>query len=129
MAGPLGKHKLEGLGAASAAMVIAALSSSPGTAWMVAGIPGKIIQWVLTKSFSMLASLGLVILNVGAARVETLIDGKNFDGAYDSAEEFIAAIRATGRDMTPEEIKKIDDPVIVAFRKWASFARKKEVKK
>ena len=96
---------------------------------MVAGIPGKIIQWVLTKSFSMLASLGLVILNVGAARVETLVDGKNFDGAYDSAEEFIAAIRATGRDMTPEEIKKIDDPVIVAFRKWASFARKKEVKK
>lgn len=124
MPGPLGKHKLDGIGAASASMVIAALSISNPV--LVSGVPGKIIAWILSKFFSSLASLGLVILNVGAARVETLIDGKNFDGAYDSAEEFIAAIRNAGREMTPEEIKQIDDPVIDAFRKWASFARKKD---
>lgn len=125
VSGPLGKHKLEGIGAASAAMVIAAIAGNPPTAWLVAGIPGKIISWVLTKSFSMMASLGLVVLNVGAERIETLMDGKNFDGAWDSAEEFIAAIRNTGREMTAEEIKKIDEPVIIAFRKWAKFGKAK----
>lgn len=90
------------------------------------GIPWKILSWILIKFFSALASCGLVLLNVGAARIETLVDGKNFDGAWDSAEEFIAAIRNTGRELTPAEIKKIDDPVIAAFRKWASFARKKQ---
>ena len=122
MDGPLGKHKFSGIGAASATMVLVALASNPSTLFLTTGILGKIIAWVLQNFFSMLASLGLVVLNVGASRVETLIDGKNFDGAYDSAEEFIAAIRNTGRDLTPEEIKKIDDPVIEAFREWAGFA-------
>ncbi len=121
----LKKHKLMGIGAASASMVLAALLSNPSTIWLASGIIGKIVNWLLTMGFSMLASAGLVVLNVGAARIETLIDGKNFDGAWESAEEFIAAIRATGREMTPEEIKKIDDQVIIAFRKFASFARKK----
>lgn len=107
-------------------MVIAALAANPGTLFLTTGISGKIVMFILTKIFSGLASIGLVILNLGAAKVETLVDGKNFDGAWDSAEELIAAIRNTGRDMTPEEIKKIDDPVIAAFRKWASFARQKK---
>lgn len=123
--GPAGKHKLEGIGAASAAMVTSAIALNPSTSWMVSGIPGKVISWILTKLFSMMASLGLVVLNVGASRIETLVDGKNFDGAWDSAEEFIAAIRNTGREMTPEEIKKIDEPVIKAFRKWAKFGSTK----
>lgn len=106
-------------------MVLAALLSNPGTVFLTTGILGKIVTWALTEFFSMLASLGLVMLNVGAAKVETLIDGKNFDGSWDTAEEFIAAIRSTGREMTPEEIAAIDGPVIVAFRKFASFARKK----
>lgn len=122
---PLRKHKFKGIGAASASAVLAALASNPGTAWFVAGIPGKIVMWILTQAFSMLASLGLVILNVGAAKMETLVDGKNFDGSWDSAEEFIAAIRNSGRELTPEEVKKIDDPVIATFRKFAGFARKK----
>lgn len=124
--GPAGKHKLEGIGAASAAMVMAAIAANPATAWFVKGIPGKIIYWILTKMFSGFASLGLVVMNVGASRIQTIVDGKNFDGAWDSAEEFIAAIRASGRELTPEEVKKIDEPVIKAFRKWASFARRKQ---
>lgn len=109
-------------------MVLAALLANPSLAWLATGFVGKVVMWGLTHLFSMMASLGLVILNVGAARVQTLIDGKNFDGAYDSAEEFIAAIRASGRELTPEEIKKIDEPVIEAFRKWAGFAAGKTKK-
>lgn len=126
MGGPLTKHKFSGIGAASTSAVFVALASNPATAFLTVGIPGKILSWILIKFFSALASCGLVLLNVGAARIETLVDGKNFDGAWDSAEEFIAAIRNTGRELTPAEIKKIDDPVIAAFRKWASFARKKQ---
>lgn len=123
---PLKKHKLDGIGAASASTVFAALMSNPGLAGLTRGFWGKIIFYFLTKIFSSLASLGLVLLNVGAAKIETLIDGKNFDGAWDSADEFIKAIRDSGREMTPEEIKKIDDPVIIAFRKFAGFARAKK---
>ncbi len=93
---------------------------------MTIGLIGKIVFWFLSQSFSMLASLGVVVLNIGAAKVETLIDGNKFDGAWDSAEEFIKAIRDTGREMTPEEIAKIDGPVIDAFRKFASFARRRQ---
>jgi hypothetical protein len=122
----LRKHKFSGIGAASAAMVLAALASNPATAWFVVGIPGKVVNWILTWVFTIFASVGLVVLNIGSAKIQTLVDGKKFDGAWDSAEEFIAAIRNAGREMTPEEIKRIDDPVIEAFRKWASFARKKK---
>ena len=126
MGGPLVKHKLEGIGAASASAVFAALLSNPTTAALTAGVIGKILYWLLTKFFSALASGGLVLLNVGASRIETMIESSKFDGSWDNAEEFIKAIRDTGRDLTPEEITKIDAPVIDAFRKWASFARKKK---
>lgn len=106
-------------------MVLAAFAANPGTLFLTTGILGKIVTWGLTQLFSMMASAGLVLLNVGASRVETLIDGNKFDGTWDSAEEFIKAIRDTGRDMTPEEIARIDGPVIEAFRKWGHFAGKK----
>lgn len=125
MGGPLQKYDFSGIGSASAVMVLTALAANPGTAFLTTGLSGKIVAWILTKFFSSLASMGLVVLNIGASRVETLVDGKRFDGSWDTAEELIAAIRSSGREMTPEEVKAIDDPVIAAFRKWASFARKK----
>lgn len=123
--GPMDKHKLEGIGAMSAAMLFAILSASSGLSWLTLGCPGKALFWILTKLFSGMASLGLVILNVGAAKVKTIIDGNGMDGAWDNAEKLIDAIRSTGRELTEDEIGTIDAPVIVAFRKWASFARRK----
>lgn len=125
MDGPLGKHKLVGIGGASARLVMAAMAGNPSLAFLSVGLLGKFVAWFLTQFFSALASLGLVILNVGAERMATYFDGNNFDGSLDAAEKMIADIRAQGRDLTPAEIEKIDAPVIAAFRKWASFARRK----
>lgn len=125
ISGPAGKHKLIGIGGASAKLVLAAFAGNPSLAFLTVGLPGKFVAWILTQFFSALASVGLVILNVGAARIETYFDGNSFDGSLDSAEKMIADIRRQGRELTPEEIKKIDDPVIAAFRRWASFARRK----
>lgn len=119
------KHKLDGIGGASAAVVFAALSSNPYTAWMTAGIQGKIFFWVCENIFAWLASVGLVLLNVGAENLLAVIDKANFDSSLESAEKFIAEIRKTGRDLTPQEIKEIDDKVIVQFRKFAKIARKR----
>lgn len=120
------KHKLEGIGSASAAAVIAALASNPSTAFLAAGISAKILFFILTKVFSGLASMGLVLLNVGAEKLIVTVEKIDFDGSYKSAEQFIDEIRKTGRELTPEEIKKIDDGVIVTFRKFAKIARKKK---
>jgi hypothetical protein len=125
-AGPANKYSFNGIGAASAKLVLAALAANPGTAFLATGILGTISSKILTKLFSMLASVGLVILNIGAAKVEVIIDSNNFDNSWDSAEKLIGAIRNTGRELTKEEEKAIDDKVIESFRKFASFARQKK---
>lgn len=119
------KHKLDGIGGASAAAVFAALSSSPYTAWMTAGIQGKLFFWFFENVFAWMASVGLVMLNVGAENLLAVIDKANFDNSLEAADRLIAEIRKTGRDLTPQEIKEIDDKVIVQFRKFAKIARRK----
>lgn len=120
------KHKFEGIGEACAAVIIAALKANPGTRALAVGVAGKIIFFI-SKLFCMfLASLGLIILNVGAAKLKTIMDGNDFEDAFSDAEKLIQKIRATGRELTPEEERQIDAPVIDAFRKFASFARVRE---
>ena len=119
------KHSLRGIGEASASSAIAALSLNPSTSFLTAGLSGKILFWTLTQVFSGLASMGLVILNVGAEKLAVVLDRVDFDGSMAAAEKFIDEVRKVGRDLTPEEVKKIDDEVIIAFRKFAKIARKK----
>jgi len=118
------KHKLNGIGGASATAALAALSTT-GAVWLTTGIIGKIVVWLLTELFSRMASAGLVTLNIGASKVQTLLDKNDFDGSFESAEKYLKAIRDTGREITPAEALAIDAPVIKSFRKFASFARKK----
>jgi len=124
MAGPATKYNFDGIGAASASLVIAALATS-GNTWAVAGVSGTIFKWLLTEVFSAAASVGLVLMNVGAEKVEIIIDQNAFDGSWDSAEKLIDAARQAHQDLTPAQIAAIDAPVIGAFRKFASFARPK----
>lgn len=119
------KHDLDGIGDASASAAIAALAANPSTSFLTAGLSGKILFWILSKFFSALASMGLVVLNVGAEKLSTAISKAGYDGSFESAEKLIEEIRNTGRDLTPEEAKAIDDKVIEAFRKFAVIARKK----
>lgn len=117
------RHKFEGIGEASAAVIVATLSANPSTVFLATGIPGKLVFFV-AKIFSMwLASAGLVLLNVGAARLSVIADKNNFDDSWNDAEKLIAEIRSAGRELSDDEIQKIDGPVIDAFRKFASLGR------
>lgn len=119
------KHDLSGIGGASAAAIMALLAANPSTTALTVGLGGKIVFWILSKFFSVLSSMGLVLLNVGAERLQVALDKAGFDGSFDDAEKIMEAIRNTGRDLTPEEIKSIDDKVIVQFRKFGRIGRRK----
>ncbi len=123
---PSDKYKFDGIGSASAAAVMAVLAAEPATAWLTVGIPGKITSAILRMFFSSLASKGVVILNVGAEKLMVALEKSGFDGSIESSYKLIEEIRASGRDLTPEEIKAIDDKVIEQFRKFAKLTRGKK---
>lgn len=113
-----------GIGEAGAAMVLASLATNPAFLPFTTGIPGKILFYFFKFLFSYLASMGLIVLNVGAAQLETILAENNYDGTWESAEKAIKAIRDTGRELTPEEVANIDGPVIEALRRFARFGKK-----
>lgn len=120
---PITKHRFDGIGETGAAMLVAALSVNPKTMFLTKGIPGKILFTVSKYMFMGLASLGLVVLNVGAAKIDTIIAENNFDGSWESAQKLIAKIHGEGRELTDAEKKSIDDPVKEAFRRFGRFGR------
>lgn len=120
------RHKFEGIGEAGAAMVLAGLKANPSTTGLANGFVGKAIFFIVKVILMYFASLGLIVLNVGAAKLEAVVDKNDFNGAWDDADKIIAKFRETGRTMTEAEALAIDIPVIVAFRKFGSFARGKK---
>jgi len=123
VSGPVTKHKLTGIGEASASAVLALLSTNPQTSFLAIGISGKIIFWGLSKVFTLAASGGLVMMNIGAEKLLIAIEKTDYDGSREKADKLIEEIRKTGRDLTPEEIKRIDAEVIKSFRKFGRFVR------
>lgn len=119
------KHKLEGIGEASASAIIAAWAANPSTAWLASGIAAKLSFFFLSHIFSGLASIGLVVLNVGAENLATALAKANYDGSWESAEAMIKAIRDSGNELTEADIRRIDATVIVAFRRFGKIGRKK----
>ncbi len=117
------KYKYEAIAEATAAMILVAIAANPSIAILAQGFLGRVTFFVLKLLCMFLANLGLVILNVGAAKIETIIDGGNFDGSWEQAEEMIKKIQDAGREMSQDEIKKIDQIAIDAFRKFISFGR------
>lgn len=117
------KYHFDGIGSASASVIMAALGANPSTTFLTAGLPGRIVFWIAKYFCMLLANSGLIVLNVGAAKIQDIIDEGNFNESWDTAENIINKIRDTGKEMTDEEIKAIDQPVIDAFRRFASFGR------
>lgn len=120
---PVTKHKFEGIGEAGAAMIMGAIAANPNLIWLTVGFIGKAV-WFSAKLIVMgAASLGLVVLNVGAEKIETIQAEAGFDGSWESAQKLIAAVKQTGRELTDEEKANIDAPVKDAFRRFARFGR------
>lgn len=111
------KHDLTGIGSASATLTFVALAGSP-LSFLTQGFLGKVTHYILTQIYSRLASQGLVVLNIGVARVQTLVDRKEFDGTFDDAFDLI---NKSGGRLSQDDIKAIDDKVIRALRKFTDF--------
>ena len=111
------KYNFEGIGALGASLMAGALASSP-LSFLVVGIPGKITFWLLTQLNSYLANKGLILLNVGVAKISAYSDRKDFDGTLESA---IKIVIEHGDTLTEAEKRDIDDKVIIAFDKFSSF--------
>lgn len=112
------KYDLPGFGKVQALLVFTAMASGP-LAFLTTGIPGKIVFPLLELAGEWLASKGLVLLNIGAEKVETLIEENAYDGSFEKAFE---AINAKRGKLTDAEKKSIDDKVIAAARKFFSFS-------
>ena len=117
------KHKYEGIGETGAAMVVAGLSANPTFAFLTKGLQGKVLWFVAKLATMFLASIGLVVLNVGAEKVQTIIENNTFDGSWEQAQKLISDIHKSGRELTDEEVAAIDAPVKDAFRKFARYIR------
>ncbi len=116
------KYEFEGIGAVSATAAMVALAGSPLKA-LVAGPLGRIVFFALKLFFMAAASKGLILVNVGIADVRTIMEQGGFDGSWSAAEKAIKKIKDQGRELTSAEIKAIDQPVIDAFRKFATFGK------
>lgn len=118
------QYKFEGIGALGASLMAGALASSP-LSFLVTGIPGKITFWLLSQLNSYLANKGLMILNVGVAKIAAYSDRKDFDGTLESALKIVVE---HGDTLTEAEKRDIDNKVIAAFDKFTDFRGTKLLK-
>lgn len=112
------KYKFEGIGKASATATFLAMSLDPRFASLTQGFTGKVIFSLLTYFYSGLASIGLVVLNIGISRIQVISERKEFDGSFDDA---FKIINEKGSRLTKEERDAIDMRVINAHNHFGSF--------
>lgn len=112
------KYKFEGIGEKSATAVMLLLAATPYGHWFTIGPQGKIVHYLLQQFFMWVASNGLILLNIGIADLETNLEKSAFDGSLESA---LKLVEASKMGLTDAQKKAIDDRVIAAFDKFASF--------
>lgn len=110
-----GKYKFDGISKGSSTIIRAALLESPFGALF--RIP--FFQTLLEMFLNWMANKGLVVMNLGAYKVGNYVDAK----ALSKAMEDGWAIVDSGKKLTPEEIKRIDDAVIKAANKALPYGR------
>lgn len=113
----INKYDFEGIGKAGALLMFSGLAASPFV-WFTTGIQGKIVFWLLVQLNKFLASNGLILLNIGIANVQVLIQENAYDKSFDDAFD---AIHGNPKRLTEAQKKAIDAPVIAAFDKFANF--------
>lgn len=111
------KYRFEGIGALGATLIFAGIAASP-LSWLTNGVIGKFVYAVLQYACMWLADKGIIIMNIGIADLKTLSEKSGFDGSFEDA---FKEIHEKKERLTPEDKKRIDDKVIDAFRKFASF--------
>ena len=113
-----GKYDFKGIKRMGAAGLRAAFAASPYTAWL--NNLGALTDLILEFIANWLANNGLIILNTGAFYVNGELDQNALDNAID------AGLKKVGSNpnLTPEQIKEIDDAVIKAADKALPYGKR-----
>ena len=112
-------YDYSGIGKAEALLVFSALAASP-SAWITNGIFGKIVFQLLCWACTWFANKEVLILNVAATDLQTLVQKGSFDASFDAA---FQAIHGNPNQLTSAQKAAIDAPVIAAFNKFAVFGQ------
>lgn len=103
-----GKYDFKGISRIGATALRVALSSSPYTAWFFK-VPGS--QFICEMIVNWFANKGLLLFNIGAIYVNGELDQNALDKAIESG---LKQVEIPGVNLTPEQIKELDDAVIKA---------------
>lgn len=114
----MSKYDFKGIKAQGASGLKLALASNPNTAWMIK-VP--FITNLLEMGVNWAANNGLILLNIGAIYINGEIDQNLLDR---SIEEGLKKVEQSGGNLTPEQIKEIDDAVIKAADRALPYSRK-----
>lgn len=112
-----GKYNFKGIKKQGAEGLKLALASSPATIW-IAKIP--LINNLLEPFVNWLANNGLVILNIGAIYVNGKVDQSLLDRSID---EGLKKVQNSNGNLTPEQIKEIDNAVIEAANRALPYTK------
>lgn len=115
--GVTGKYDFKGIKKVGARGISAALATTPYTAWLASRGFAPLTNYLFEALCNWLANKGLIVLNIGVMVVETEFDQRAFDSALDEA--LLEIELAKKEYLSPEEIKKIDEKVKIAFRRFA----------
>ena len=117
-----GKYNFKGIKKSGKAGVKAALALSPWTSWLLS--LGSLLDLGIELCLNWLANRGLVVLNVGLDAIQGSKDQKGFDDAMDEAYRQITNAGGV-ENLTPEQIKELDDAIIKATRKLVVIGKPK----
>lgn len=109
-----GKYNFEGLKKLGAAALSSALAGTP-----LVKFP-SVANFIFEMFTNWLANKGLIVMNVGAYYVNGKLDVKGLTDAMVRGYEAVES----GIELTPEQMKQIDDDVIEAARKALPYGRK-----
>ncbi len=112
-----GKYDFKGIKRMGAVGLRGAIASTPSLAWV--NKFGSLTDLVLELLCNWMANNGLILLNTGAFYVNGKLDQKALDSAIDAG---LRQIESTP-NLTPEQIKEIDDAVIKAADKALPYGR------
>lgn len=113
-----GKYDFPGIKKWGAKGLSLALATTGWGSWLIKWSFGPLLDWFLEQLVGWLANKGLIVLNIGAIYANGEFDQKAFD---DAMNEGIKKVEAARGQLTPDQIKAIDDEVIKAADKFLPY--------
>ncbi len=111
------KYQFKNIGKASAVATFAALAVSyPPFLAFSQTFGGKCVFTVLCWLYTGLASIGVIVLNVGVDYIKTVAEKNQFDGTMESAIKSVEQ-----GNLTPQQGAAIDDSVIQAHNNFGGI--------